>query len=70
MQARFLGPTSTDPSLRAIDFIGEFVKFQMFLGAGVAQWVKRLTLNFSSGHDLRVVGLSPSSGSVLRLESA
>lgn len=28
-------------------------------GARVAQWVEHLTLNFSSGHDARVVGLSP-----------
>lgn len=32
--------------------------------------VKCPTLDFSSGHDLRVVGLSPTSGSVLGLEPA
>ena len=29
----------------------------------VAQLIKRLTLDFSSGHDLRVLGWSPTSGS-------
>ena len=32
-------------------------------GAWVAQSVERLTLDFSSGHDLRVVGSSPALGS-------
>ena len=35
-------------------------------GAWVAQWVKRLTLDFGSGHDLTFLGSSPTSGSVLR----
>ena len=30
-----------------------------------AQWVKRLTLDFGSGHDFSFVSLSPASGSVL-----
>ena len=36
----------------------------------MAQLVKRLTLDFGSGHDLRVVGWSCVSGSVLTLASA
>ena len=36
----------------------------------VAQSVKRLALGFGSGHDLRVLGLSPMSGSGLSRESA
>jgi len=36
----------------------------------VAQSFKRLTLDFSSGHDLRVVRLSAQSGSVLGVEPA
>ena len=39
-------------------------------GAWVAQSVECLTLDFSSGHDLRVVGSSPASGSVLSTEPA
>jgi len=35
-------------------------------GAWVVQLVKHCTLDFSSGHDLRVVGLSPESGSSLK----
>ena len=36
----------------------------------VAQRVKHPTLDFGSGHDLRVMGLSPVSGSTLDIESA
>ena len=36
----------------------------------MAQSVKHLTLGFSSGHDLRVMRLSPVSSSVLGMESA
>ena len=36
----------------------------------MAQLVKSLTLDFGSGHDLRVVKLNPVSGSVLSLETA
>ena len=36
-------------------------------GACVAQSVKRPTLDFSSGHDLRVVRLSPTLGSTMRV---
>ena len=36
----------------------------------MAQSVELLTLHFNSGHDLRVVGSSPMSGSVLCEESA
>ena len=32
---------------------------------GWAQSIKRLTLDFASGHDLRVMTLSPTSGSLL-----
>ena len=39
-------------------------------GASVAQLVKRLTLDFGSGHDLRVVRLSPTSGSALGVKPA
>ena len=37
-------------------------------GAWVAQWVKASA--FSSGHDLRVLGSSPASGSLLSREPA
>ena len=36
----------------------------------MAQSVERPTLDFGSGHDLRVVGLSPTLGSVLSMEPA
>ena len=39
-------------------------------GAQVAQSGERLTLDFGSGHDLRVVRSSPTSGSTLSAESA
>ena len=39
-------------------------------GAWVAQSVKHLTLDLSSGHDLRVVRSSPGLGSVLSMEPA
>ena len=35
----------------------------------MAQLVKHPSLDFGSGHDLRVLGLSPASGSTLRGES-
>lgn len=44
-------------------------KYQL-RGTWVAQFVKHLTLNFGSGHDLRVVRSSPASGSMLSEESA
>ena len=37
-------------------------------GAWVAQWIKHLTFDFGSSHDLRVV--SPQSGSTFSGESA
>ena len=37
-------------------------------GAWVAQLAEHLTLDLGSGHDLRVVGLSPVSGSTLSAE--
>ena len=36
----------------------------------MAQSVKHLTLDFDSGHDLRMLGSSPAAGSMLRGESA
>ena len=39
-------------------------------GAWVAQSVKHLALDFGSGHDLRVVRLSPVLGSMFSRESA
>ena len=39
-------------------------------GAWAGQLVKRQTLDFSSGYDLRVMRLSPGSGSALNKESA
>ena len=39
-------------------------------GTWVAQSVKHLTLDFSSGHDLRVVRPSPALDSVLGMEPA
>ena len=39
-------------------------------GAWVAQLVKCLTLDFNSGHDLRILGSSPTSGSLLSGEFA
>ena len=41
-----------------------------FLSAWVAQLVKCPTLDFSSGHDLRLVRSSPLLGSSLGMESA
>jgi len=39
-------------------------------GCWVAQLVECPSLDFSSGHDLRVMGSSPKSGSMLSRESA
>ena len=39
-------------------------------GAWVAQSVEHLTLDFSLGHDHRVVGLSPKLGFTLNMEPA
>ena len=52
--------------LSFVDFIQEVVG----RGAWVAQSVKCWTLGFGSGHDLGVVGSSPTSGSMLSVESA
>ena len=41
-----------------------------YSGAWVAHWIEHLTLDFSSGHDPRVVGLSPVSGSAWSGEPA
>lgn len=42
-----------------------FIKNTKEWGTWVAQLVKHLTLDFGSGHDLRVVGSRPVSGSLL-----
>jgi len=47
-----------------------FKNYQMPRGDWVAQSVGRRTLSFSSGHDLRVLRLSSTLGSMLRAESA
>lgn len=39
-----------------------------FLGS-LCGSVEHLTLDFSAGHDLKVVGLSPMSGSVLNMDT-
>ena len=39
-----------------------------FWGTWVAQLVKHLTLDYGSGHDLRILGWSPVAGSMLREE--
>ena len=39
-------------------------------GTWVAQFIKHLTLDFSSGHDLRFVSSNPTSGSILSGECA
>ena len=45
-------------------------KWVKFRGAWAAQSVEHLTLDFGSGHDLRVVRLSPVLGSALGMEPA
>ena len=42
----------------------------LFWGAWVVQLVKHPTLGFGSGHNLRVLGLSFTSGSALSVEAA
>ena len=49
---------------------GKSIVNMIFWGTWVAQLVKRLTHGFSSGHDLRVVRLSPVLGSTITGESA
>lgn len=46
------------------------MKKEELRGAWAAQWVKRLTLGFGSGHDLRALPGSPVSDSALSRESA
>ena len=46
------------------------IKLPLIGGAWVAQWVMYLTLDFGSGHDLKVMKLSPELGSPLSRESA
>ena len=43
----------------------KFKKKNFFMGTGVAQSVKQKTLVFGSGHDLRVMSSSSTSGSML-----
>ena len=61
-------------SSASVCFIYIYICFlcQMYLNQGrwVAQLVKCLTLDFSSGHDPSVVGSSPMSGSTLSVEPA
>uniref|UniRef100_A0A667G4E3 Signal peptidase complex catalytic subunit SEC11 n=1 Tax=Lynx canadensis TaxID=61383 RepID=A0A667G4E3_LYNCA len=45
-----------------------FIKNGIFWGSWVAQLVERLTPDFGSAHDPRVVGSSPALGSVLSIE--
>ena len=47
-----------------------FDEKEEMLGTWVAQLVKCPTLDFSSGHDLWIMGLTPMSGSTLSEESA
>ena len=51
-------------------FIAVFIRNNLNGGIWVTQLVKHLTLDFSVGHDLRVVRSSPVSGSALSKESA
>ena len=39
-------------------------------GAWVARSVKHPTLDFGSGHDLRIMGLNPTFGSALGMETS
>ena len=48
----------------------EFLKNSPSWGTWLAQSVKHPTLDFGSGHDLRVMGLSPKLGSMLGKEPA
>jgi len=45
-------------------------KISKLRGTWVAQWVKHLTLDFISGHDLRAVRSIPKSVSALGMEPA
>ena len=46
----------------------DFYKNKFYLGA--PGWLSQLSVDFSSGHDLRVMKLSPASGSALNMEPA
>ena len=48
--------------------IGWLNRLKKNRGTWVVQLVERLTLDFGSGHDPRVTGLSPNLGSVLSVE--
>ena len=55
---------------RLLRNLGLFQKSSNSRGTWVAQLVKHPTLDFGSGHDLRVLGSSPISGPMLSRESA
>ena len=48
----------------------ESVRWKLSRGAWVAQSAERPALDFDSGHDPTVVGLSPVSNSALSMEAA
>ena len=60
-----LDPLSPSPHLHPVSFSKINIKKNNYTGAWVAQSVKRLTLDFSSCHDLMIHGLSSRSGSAL-----
>jgi len=49
--------------------LSQHLKNSLMRGAWVAQSVRHLTLDFGSGHDLRVMRSSPASGSAQAMES-
>ena len=61
---------SEQPKTRFFDILQNVgIGHNICWGAWVAQLVKHPTLNLSSGHDPRDVGLSPTSGSEMSVES-
>ena len=59
-------------TIKALNKVGSYLNIRkaIYGGTWVPQSVKHLTPGFSSGHDLRVIRLSPMLGSVLSEESA
>jgi len=53
-----------------LELASKLVKIKRPSGTCVAQLVECPTLGFGWGHDLRIVGSSPTSGSALNTESA
>ena len=51
------------------NFLSNLIKNKLW-GAWMAQSVERLMLDFSSGHNPRIMGSSPISGSALSVEPA